>query len=149
MVLEASNSGDPLRRLPGERSADVPRRPLALVAEDDPDFRALVSETLLRHGFDVIEAANGRDLAARIDEIRFGDPGAPHVIVTDIRLPGRTATDVLLRTDPLDVPLVLMTGFPDDDVRKQARSLGAVLLAKPFPLDRLVATVRAALARGT
>jgi DNA-binding response OmpR family regulator len=38
--------------------------------------------------------------------------------------------------------MIVMTAFPDAEVRSRAKALGAVMLDKPFRMDVLVTTVR-------
>ena len=115
-------------------------RPRVLVAEDDTEMRWLVAHALRRDGYDVVEARNGdelyRELSMRF--VRFGDPNLD-LIVTDVRMPGRSGLDVveLLRKLATDIPLIVMTAFGDDEVRTRAGAAGAVLLDKPFDLADL------------
>ena len=53
-----------------------------------------------------------------------------------------------LESEPHD-PVILMTGMPDDGLRRRAAEAGAVgILVKPFRLETLVAAVKAAVATG-
>jgi two-component system response regulator ResD len=121
-----------------------PRRPRALVAEDDPDMRALVVEALRGEGMDVEEAEDGRrmwGLTLRLDGY--------DLIVTDYRLPIVDAVTVVedLRARHLRTPVILMTAFGDEAVRARAGELGAVFLSKPFSMTELNAAARSLLGR--
>lgn len=115
-------------------------RPHALVADDDPAMRTLLSELLRAEGLDVSEAADGRELFICIQRARTGP--ALDLLLTDVRMPGRSGLAVLEAVgDVRGTSLILMTAFPDRDVRRRAQKLGAVLLEKPFDLDALLGIV--------
>jgi putative two-component system response regulator len=68
-------------------------------------------------------------------------------IVTDIRMPGVNGMDLLDRirhTEKVkNVPVVMLTGFEEDDVKMKALNLGAVdLLKKPVDIDEFIARIR-------
>lgn len=128
-----------------------PRR--ILVAEDDEAMRLLLVETFRRDGYAVEEAVDGLDLFRRIEEhVALGGRRghAISAIVSDVRMPGLSGLDILaiLRCGTWRTPVVLMTAFADDDVRREAEDGGAVLIDKPFSLDDLRRTVRMLIAAG-
>lgn len=109
-----------------------------LVADDDPGMRALLCETFAREGYDVREVDSGPTL---LDAVRSADPHADGVdlIVADVRMPGLTGVDAVqrLRGEGRRVAAVLMTAYPDDQLRARAHDLGVTLLSKPFPLEEM------------
>jgi DNA-binding response OmpR family regulator len=112
-----------------------------LLAEDDPELRSLLAEALRRDGHQVMEVANGVALDDVIRELAAQSPGHPHeIVISDVRMPGRTGLAVLElhRGHPWCPPFIFMTGFGDDDLRAEARHLGAAgVIEKPFELDEL------------
>jgi DNA-binding response OmpR family regulator len=111
-----------------------------LVVEDDDDLRALVIELLEEEGCVVIAASDGQAFHAKAmaPESRFD------LILSDIRLPRRDGLSVLadLRSAGRLEPVILMTGFGDDETRRRTTALGALLLEKPFDVRELQALVR-------
>jgi CheY-like chemotaxis protein len=107
-----------------------------LVAEDDPEMRRLVVEALVRDGHSVLEAIDGLDLAAKLSALVLDEPNEPwiDVVVSDVRMPGRGALDLLedMAGRPPPVPFILMTAFGDEQTRRRAESFGAVLFDKPL-----------------
>jgi DNA-binding NtrC family response regulator len=116
-----------------------------LVAEDDADMRQLVVEALTRDGHDVQQAVDGADLLVRIaaEFRRDSSLASIDAVVSDIRMPGCSALEIFERLFDASwhIPLVLMTAFGDDDTRRRAERIGAVLFDKPLGLDELCAAV--------
>lgn len=124
------------------RTARATRRRI-LLAEDDFEMRQMLSATLRRDGYEVLEAKNGSEL------LEYLDGPEPvqnvHAIVTDVRMPGLSglqAIDWLQHVRVLSVPVLVITAFGDHRVREQAARLGADLLEKPFELEELRARIR-------
>jgi CheY-like chemotaxis protein len=125
------------------------REPAPIVlAEDDEPLRTLVASILRAEGFDVLEAADGLELLQRLEDA--ADQRRPRhppvsVVVTDVRMPGLSGLEILsiLRCSDWKTPVILVTAFADENVRAEARELGAAaVLSKPVDLDELCATVR-------
>jgi len=108
-----------------------------LVVEDDDDLRRTLVEALESDGSDVWDACNG----VVAERILFDDGGRRFdVVVTDIRMPGRTGLDVLrnLRARGSTIPVILMSGFADGaELAEQTASQRVLLFSKPFDIDDL------------
>lgn len=129
-----------------EESVGVPERrwPAArvLVAEDDQELRWLITRTLKKNGFEVVEAKDGSALLDCAGEILLENHtlSGLDVIISDIRMPGFSGLDVLagLKHAGVRVPVVLITAFGDDFTHEQAKRLGAAAIVdKPFDMDEL------------
>ena len=121
-----------------------------LVAEDDDELRWLITRTLRKSGFEVIEARDGSALLDRAGELLLRDPSLSglDLIVSDIRMPGWSGLDVLagLTHSEVRVPMVLITAFGDSSTHERARRLGAAAVVdKPFDLDHLCDVVLASI----
>jgi len=117
-----------------------------LVAEDDCELRVLIVAALRAAGFVVTEAEDGRDLLDRLADTLQPDRrvAAFDMVLSDIRLPGFTALDVMVGARCLlsTTRIVLMTAFGDAYTHEKALSLGATaVLDKPLRLDDLCKTV--------
>lgn len=124
---------------------DPERAPLrVLLAEDDPEMRALLSQVLRRAGYEVRETTDGKAaLAVLTDRDWFRD--RPDVLITDVRMPGCDGLSVAaaIREMGLNLPVVLMTAFGDDELHAEAERLGVRrVLDKPFELSELLGTLR-------
>jgi CheY-like chemotaxis protein len=145
-TLETSRRPTPQRgvgRAPG-------RPPRVLVADDDPEMRRLVSDTLRKDGYEIVEEPDGGRLLVRVAALygRSGSVEPVDLIVSDVRMPVCTGLDILkgIRDAHWETPVVLMTAFADEEVRRRATSLGATLFNKPFQMADLRQTVKTLLA---
>ena len=124
-----------------------------LVAEDDPDMRALVVDDLTKAGHHVDEVTTGAELliflARTYRKVDDGGVLRPDLIVSDVRMPVLSGLDVVrgLRDAHWDTPVILMTAFGDAKTRAKAEEVGALLIDKPLRLPHLRAEVRRLLAR--
>ena len=117
-------------------------RPLSiLLAEDHAEFREILARALEADGALVDCVPDGEAALARLFEGRF----RPDVVVSDVRMPGKTGIDLLhaLRRAGLTIPVVLLTGFGESGDRREVESFdGAILLEKPFDFDDLRTALR-------
>ena len=122
-----------------------PSPPRVLVAEDDLEMRRLVVETLRRSGLDVTEASDGGRLLVQIGKAYAAEDASSafDLIVSDVRMPVCSGLQILrgLREAHWQTPIIMMTAFGDDETRRSAEALGAVLLDKPFEMADLCAEV--------
>jgi CheY-like chemotaxis protein len=110
------------------------------LAEDDAALRSLLASFLGEHGYQVCVATSGRELFDRVAEELGGNVNRFEAIVSDVRMPGLNAIDVLaqLRGITTRVPVILMTAFGDQATHRRAERLGVLaVLDKPFDLDEL------------
>jgi len=111
-----------------------------LLAEDDHEMRRLLVSTLRREGCDVIEARTGTQLSEQIALAHENNPPSIDLIISDVRMPGRSGLDVLggLRRSERTTPMILITAFGDSETHAQAHRLGVLaVFNKPFELDDL------------
>lgn len=110
-----------------------------LVAEDDPQLRAVVARMLAGMGHRVEMAADGGEL------LRLAASGGHDAVVSDIGLPvcdGLFAADHLKRARAA-LPVVLMSGDPASVLAARRAGFVAVL-QKPFTVAELAAALAAA-----
>ena len=133
---------------PGRGAAETSRvgtRTILLV-EDDGAVRAFARHVLRLEGYLVLEARNGEEALRRAAEVS-GTPIA--LLLSDVMMPvmGGGALAAAMRAHDPDLPVLLMSGYSDDDVaRGDLERLGYVFLAKPFSPQALVHAVREAMA---
>jgi len=117
--------------------------PRILVVDDEPNIIELVKLYLEREGYQVEDAANGRDALSRLSAVN------PELVVLDLMLPDIDGFEVCrqIRTKS-DVPILMLTARTEDIDKIVGLELGADdYLTKPFNPRELVARVRAILRR--
>jgi DNA-binding response OmpR family regulator len=118
-----------------------------LVVDDEPAICALLQDLLTEAGYQVQLAATMADALAKADAL------PPHLVITDVALPGGDGTVLArsLRTRPTmaGVPIIAVTGAFDSQVTARVYDAGIdLLLAKPFRPDQVVGEVRRLLESG-
>jgi DNA-binding NtrC family response regulator len=114
--------------------AGSPSRPFLLLVDDDPQIRMLLREIANRSGFEVAEAANGREAIEALQR-RHVD-----LMLLDLHMPEASGFEVLRasRSNRTSTQIVLMTGNSSIDNAVEAIKLGAgEFLPKPLDLPRL------------
>ena len=135
----------------GSAERDSASQHHVLVADDDSDFRQLVSKVLHNAGYRVTEAASGAELieCLRLDDNESSWTVMFDVVVTDVRMPGVTGLSVAEALGSLHCAdrVILISAFADDRLQAQAARIGVPrVLAKPFSLDLLITAVQSVLA---
>lgn len=118
--------------------------PVIAIVDDEDGVRAGLA-TLMR-SIDVRPEQFGS-----ADAFLDADLGRYVCVLSDIQMPGRSGIDLLahVRHMRADLPVILMTAFPDERVREQARAGGAYrFLAKPCNPDMIVDLVEGLLSPG-
>lgn len=110
-----------------------------VVAEDDEDFRKLLTTVLRWDGHDIIEFGDGEHLA---DYLLTSSPRVmtSTLVLADIVLPGITGLVACRRARAADCQcsFVFMSTFNDDATLTQALELGPLgILRKPFEIEAL------------
>jgi two-component system, cell cycle sensor histidine kinase and response regulator CckA len=113
-----------------------------LVIEDEEGARKSLAEILEMLGYEVVAVGSGEDAADL--------PGEPpfDLVLSDIMLPGMSGADTvvgLLKRWP-GLKVIMMSGYTEEDApRHEVGSDLAQFLQKPFDIDTLARTIRAAL----
>jgi len=100
-----------------------------LVVEDQADIARLISDALS----DTYEVACAQTVPKAVDQLLTGDVD---LVLLDCVLPGGTMWQVVLESDRLNVPVVLMTGDPGQ-MREIAGGPRPHIL-KPFSIAELI-----------
>ncbi|HEY4058261.1 MAG TPA: response regulator [Kofleriaceae bacterium] len=121
------------------KTAVFPRQTTrVLVVEDDANLRALLVERLRHDAFEVLEAVSGDDALCLLSYPFTDHPLDVDLLVLDNRMPGLTGLELarMLRGSGDATPMLLITAFPDQDLRAEAAALDIHMLPKPFQLER-------------
>lgn len=113
------------------------------IVDDDDAVRVGLSSLLRSYGY----VAHAYDSAHAL--LAGGALADCHCIITDLQMPGMSGIELLeqLRRDGNALPLILMTAFPEESLRKRALHAGAAcFLGKPFGASELLRCLRNAAA---
>jgi two-component system phosphate regulon response regulator OmpR len=115
-----------------------------LVVDDDAGLRDLLSEYLVKQGFLVETARDGREMDERMAA------SAPDIVVMDLMLPGEDGLSLTRRIKAQrNLPVIMLSARGEDIDRIVGLEVGADdYLAKPFNPRELLARIRAVLRRG-
>lgn len=116
-----------------------------LIVDDEPALRRTLERALISHRYEVVAAADPHSAYQMLLETTFD------LVLLDLRLPqigGDTFFLAIIRQWPrLRDRVVLMSGDPwSEQIGWPKELMSCPILAKPFSLDTLTKTVRAALA---
>jgi two-component system, OmpR family, KDP operon response regulator KdpE len=112
-----------------------------LVVDDEPPIRKLLRMGLSAHGYEVLDAPNGKialELVAK----------KPDLVILDLGLPDIDGLELLrrIRHRQESLPIVVLSSRGDEAGKVAALDLGADdYVTKPFGMDELLARIRAAL----
>lgn len=117
-----------------------------LIVEDEPEIRELLSFTLSREGYDVIEAATAESAMELLDS------KLPDIAIVDWMLPGMDGVDFVKRLRREEVteslPIVMVTARSQEPDKLKSFDTGVDdYITKPFSPRELLARVKALLRR--
>jgi PAS domain S-box-containing protein len=117
-------------------------RPRILIIDDEEGIREILTDILRTRDFEVSSAGTGEQGLKEIAQSHF------NVVILDIRLPDMTGIQILDRIDQLspDTQVILVTAYASVDTAVEAvRKKAYDYIAKPFKIEKLVASIEAAL----
>jgi CheY-like chemotaxis protein len=121
--------------------------PLILIADDDADFKEILSAKFLACGYQIAEASDGSEAITKAKSL------IPDLIVMDIQMPNVNGTEAVLELkhtpETKDVKIVFFSSliYPWPGVKSEnpefAKELGAItFMKKSDDLEKIVATVK-------
>ncbi|HTY70136.1 MAG TPA: ATP-binding protein [Alphaproteobacteria bacterium] len=133
---------EPAAPTPGSRDGE-----LVLVVEDDPAVRDNTVEMLRELGYATLEAADGKEALAMLEE----NPRV-RLLFTDVGLPGgmngRQLADAARRQAP-DLLILFTTGYARNAIVHHGRlDPGVEMLGKPFTYSALATKIRQVMDKG-
>jgi PAS domain S-box-containing protein len=112
-----------------------------LLIDDDPGIRKILSITLEDAGYRVVTAPDGET------GVDLSQKESPHLVLTDIRMPGIDGLEVLRRIKELDPSkeVIVITAFSDIELAIKALQLDASdFITKPINDDALTVALKRA-----
>ena len=118
------------------------REPLRLlIADDDSNLRRVLGTELKAEGFEVAEAASGREALDHLERSTFD------VLLLDLNMPSPTGLEVLewVKKEELPTEVLILTANATIPSAVEAMRLGAYdYLTKPFKFEELALVIRKA-----
>jgi two-component system cell cycle sensor histidine kinase/response regulator CckA len=114
-----------------------------LLVEDEPMVRTVAERALTRQGYTVLTANNGEEA---LEIVGRGEP--IDLLISDVVMPvmdGPTMVREARRTRP-DLPILFMSGYAEEQLRKSIDIDNVAFLPKPFSVQELSEAARKALA---
>lgn len=116
----------------------MPARRILLV-EDEPAIRGIMADTLGDAGFEVTATCTGDEAAILIADCDKFD-----VLLTDVTMPGLIDGIGLAehaREVHPDLPVVFVSGRPDNARRAEAVGQPSAFMPKPYDMDSVISTI--------
>jgi len=114
------------------------------VVDDEPSVRASIIDLLDSIGIDTASFDSSEEFLASFSPCAE----AQQCVLADFRMPGLNGLELKreLNARNFDVPVILLTGYRDDETDLRAEELGIfAILEKPFPPPELQRLTRLAL----
>ena len=110
-----------------------------LVVDDEENLRQILCKRLRRAGFEVLEAAEGQSALELFKE----SPEAIDCVLLDLSMPKLGGDEVLMaiREVQPDTPVIMMSGYTEQEMIDRFESQISGALQKPFTKDLLMAAI--------
>src|SRR5208337_779617 len=112
-----------------------------LTVDDSASVRQMVSFTLRKAGYEVVEAVDGQDALAKIGVDKFD------MVITDLNIPNVDGIQLITSVRKLAgcsfVPILMLTTESQAEKKDAGRKAGATgWIVKPFNADQLISVVQ-------
>jgi two-component system, chemotaxis family, chemotaxis protein CheY len=112
-----------------------------MTVDDSASVRQMVAFTLRSAGYEVIEAVDGVDALAKLQDRKV------NMVVTDLNMPNMDGIELTraIRNDANHrfVPIILLTTESQEAMKQEGRAAGATgWITKPFKPEQLLGVVK-------
>ncbi len=114
---------------------------IIMTVDDSASVRQMVNFTLRNAGYDVIEAADGRDALSKLN-------GSPvHMVITDLNMPNLDGIGLIRALRAIAtykfIPIIMLTTESQAEKKQEGKTAGATgWIVKPFQPEQLLAVVK-------
>ena len=114
-----------------------------LLVEDEPMVRTVAERALTRHGYTVVTATNGEEALEVLGRIG----GEIVLLISDVVMPAMDGPTMVreARQSWPDMPILFMSGYAEEQLRKSIDLDNVLFLPKPFSVQELAEAARRAL----
>lgn len=111
-----------------------------LVVDDSASLRQVVAIALKGAGYDVVEAADGKDALAKLDGRKL------HLIISDVNMPNMDGIELVkqVKTNAQYkfTPIIMLTTEAGEDKKSAGQAAGAkAWVVKPFRPEQMLTAV--------
>lgn len=110
-----------------------------LIVDDDRSVREILGRMLADEGYAVQTASTGEEALGLMEREE------PAAVLLDLKMPGMSGPAALkaMRSAYGDIPVIIITGYPDSDLMAETMQYSPVtLLPKPVKRDQMLGAVR-------
>ena len=114
-----------------------------LVVDDDPHALDSISLLLKEYGYHITACSNAEEAFKKLQQVQGFD-----IVLSDIKMKGISGIELTKRIRAVnnEIPVILMTGYPDVDKAVEAVRIGAFdFIIKPYKNDYLINSIKRAL----
>jgi putative two-component system response regulator len=120
------------------------KKPVILIADDDPQALNVLEQIMLGHGYDVITASEGHAAREKI----FSEK--PDLVILDNYMPGLSGSEICrqIKASPETrfIPIIMLTGFTETPDKVEAIESGADdFVNKPYKSIELTTRIKSLL----
>lgn len=111
-----------------------------MTVDDSASVRQMVSFTLKKAGYEVIEAQDGKDALSKLK-------GTVHMVITDLNMPNMDGITLIKNVRSLAaykfIPIIMLTTESQASKKQEGKSAGATgWIVKPFKPEQLIDVVK-------
>lgn len=124
----------------------LPKKKNVLVVDDEKLIAMDIKKIVTSEGHDVITTQSGVEASRAIEDSNID------LVFLDLVLPDMNGVEVLkeIKKAKSDLPVVIITGYPDSEIMNQALELGPIsVLKKPFNREQIRDLLKILLAPST
>ena len=117
-----------------------------LVVDDDPALQTLFKQFLKKAGFGRIVVGTGAEAISYAEKQNFD------LVFLDLKLPDTSGDELYAKLKEMhpDLPIVIITGYPDSEILSKILASGPVtVIKKPIEFEQLNRTVKILGHKGT
>ena len=132
----------PTIRAPAPKPVELWGSGTILLVEDEDMVRAVAERALTRQGYTVLTAENGEVALEVLDR-----SGRPDLLISDVVMPTMDGPTMVrhARERYPDLPIIFMSGYAEEQLRKSIDLEHVAFLPKPFSVQQLAEATRDAL----
>lgn len=112
-----------------------------MTVDDSTSIRQMVSFTLTRAGYEVLEAEDGKDAINKLDS------HSVHMMIADLNMPNMDGIELIKQTRANPrykfMPIVMLTTESQEGKKLEGKAAGATgWIVKPFKPDQLLGVIK-------